>query len=96
MPSTNEGHFYLLVDSGVLCTVQGKEVAERLAALLRDERLADAPTANIEVVDEADLGLAARVSYREGIGVLEDIESVGDWDHGIWADSGLRVPPSGV
>jgi hypothetical protein len=41
------------------------------------------------VVDVAELDWAQRVFCRERIEVLEEIEAVGDWDPGVWAEGGL-------
>ena len=41
------------------------------------------------ILDVAELDLAQRVFCREQIEILEEIESVGDWDPGAWADGGL-------
>ncbi len=82
--------FYLLTGSRPFYAVSSKEVAEKLAELLRrDADPFDEATDPIRVVDRADLDFAQRVSSRQQIGVLEEIESVGDWDPGIWADVGL-------
>jgi hypothetical protein len=64
-------------------------VAERLLDLFQHKKPEGDLPPIIEIIKGFDLTLPGRVFYRQEIESLEKIESVGDWDPGVWEASEL-------